>query len=187
MQSRSAYCGADGICRARRFISCSRPCRVCRNTIDWRLDIYGEGPSSVTWQRLAARLGIGSRCVWHGQVSRIEAIAALNTAHLFVTTSLKDLTSTVIVEALANGVPVICPDHCGFSDVVNESCGARIPIRNVREFEAKLGSAIVEIACDEPMRRRLAEGALVRARDYSWEVKARTINQVYGRVLRATI
>jgi glycosyltransferase involved in cell wall biosynthesis len=154
-------------------------------TADWRLDIYGDGPCKITWQRRAASLGIGSRCVWHGQVSRVEAIAALKSAHLFVTTSLKDLTSTVILEALANGVPAVCPDHCGFADVVNEHCGIKIPIGNVREFETGLSRAIVAIERDETMRRRLADGALRRARDFSWEAKAEAIDRVYDRVLRA--
>jgi glycosyltransferase involved in cell wall biosynthesis len=155
------------------------------NNIDWRLDIYGDGPYAITWQWLAAKLGIGSRCTWHGQVSRAEALAGLQSAHLFVTTSLKDLTSTVILEALANGVPVVCPDHCGFADVINQHCGIRIPIGSVREFETALSRAIVAIARDEAMRRRLAEGALRRAQDFSWETKAEAIDRVYGRVLSA--
>jgi len=156
------------------------------DTIDWHLDIFGDGPCRPIWQRLAARLNLNQQLVWHGQVSRGEALAGLKSAHLFVITSLKDLTSTVILEALANGVPVVCPDHCGFTDVINEGCGVKIPIRNVREFEAGLSRAIVAITRDESMRHRLAEGALLRARDYSWEVKAQAINQVYDRVLRAT-
>jgi glycosyltransferase involved in cell wall biosynthesis len=154
-------------------------------SIDWRLDIYGDGPSRTGWQNLASRLGIESRCIWHGQVPRAEALEGLKSAHLFVTTSLKDLTSTVILEALANGVPVVCPEHCGFSDVVNEQCGIQIPISAVREFETGLSRAIVAIAGDETTRRRLAEAALVRARDYSWEAKAEEIDGVYDRVLHA--
>jgi glycosyltransferase involved in cell wall biosynthesis len=151
---------------------------------DWRLDVYGDGPCKVAWERLAHRLNLGSRLIWHGQVSRADALAGLKAAHLFVTTSLKDLTSTVILEALANGVPVICPDHCGFADVVNDHCGIKVSIRRVREFEQELRSAIVTLANDETERRRLGQGALVRARDYSWEAKAKAINLVYDRVLR---
>jgi len=156
------------------------------DTTDWRLDIYGDGSCKVAWKRLADRLNLGSRLVWHGQVSRADALAGLKSAHLFVTTSLKDLTSTVILEALANGVPVVCPDHCGFADVVNERCGIKIPIRRVSEFETGLSSTISALASDETMRRRLSEGALLRARDYSWEAKTKAIDLVYDRVLRAT-
>jgi glycosyltransferase involved in cell wall biosynthesis len=154
-------------------------------SIDWRLDIYGDGPLRTGWQKLAIKFGVESRCIWHGHLPRAEALEGLKSAHLFVTTSLKDLTSTVILEALANGVPILCPDHCGFADVVNEQCGMKIPIGNVREFETGLSRSIIAIACDEMMRRRLAEGALLRARDYSWEAKAEAIDRVYDRVLRA--
>lgn len=155
------------------------------NGIEWRLDIYGDGPCKISWQRLAARLGIGSRCVWHGRVTRAEALAGLKSAHLFITTSLKDLTSTVVLEALANGVPVVCPDHCGFADVVNERCGLKLPIRSAHEFEIGLSSAIIAIAKDEAMRQRLGEGALLRARDYSWAKKAKAIDRVYNRALNS--
>jgi glycosyltransferase involved in cell wall biosynthesis len=152
-------------------------------TTDWCLDIYGDGPCRIRWQRLAIKLGIESRCHWHGQVTRDEALAGLRSAHLFITTSLKDLTSTVILEALSYGVPVICPDHCGFSDAVNDDCGVKIPIRNIPDFEAGLTRTIVSIACDESRRRRLAEGALLRVRDFSWEAKAQAIERIYERVL----
>jgi hypothetical protein len=48
-----------------------------------------------------------------------------------------------------------------------------------------LRRAIVAIARDETTRRRLADGALLRARDYSWEAKAEAIDRVYDRVLQA--
>lgn len=154
-------------------------------SIDWRLDVYGDGPCRAKWQRLAVSLGIESRCMWHGQVPRTDAIAGLKFAHLFVITSLKDLTSSVILEALANGVPVVCPDHCGFSDVVNESCGIKLSLSSAAGFEAALSHTIVELAIDEPRRRRLAFGALKRARDFSWDAKAEAINRVYQRAIRA--
>lgn len=150
---------------------------------DWRLDIYGEGPCRERWQALAGRLGLASRCAWHGQVSRDEAIRGLHRAHLFVITSLKDLTSTVTLEALAQGVPVLCPDHCGFSDVITDECGIRLPIGSVGQFQDGLIQAVGELASDEERRRRLARGALRRAGDFSWEAKAAAIEGVYERVM----
>lgn len=148
---------------------------------DYQLDIYGDGPCNREWRELAARLGIDSRCTWHGQVSREDAMSGIRRAHLFAITSLQDLTSTVLVEALAQGVPVICPDHCGFSDVINETCGIKLPIPSLRELERRLAGAITALADDEDRRRRLAAGALLRVRDYSWEAKAAAINRVYER------
>ena len=149
----------------------------------WYLDIYGDGPCRNRWRALACALGIQDRCAWHGQVPREAALEGLRRAHLFVTTSLKDLTSTVIIEALASGVPVLCPDHCGFSDAITAECGVKIPIPSVAEFEKGLRGALLELYRDEERRRRLAAGALRRARDYSWEAKAGAIERVYRRAL----
>lgn len=152
------------------------------NRVDWRLDMYGDGPCRDRWQALARRLGLTSRCTWHGQVSRDEAVRGLHRAHLFVITSLKDLTSTVTLEALSQGVPVVCPDHCGFSDVVTDECGIKLHIESTKTFQDALMRVIQDLASDEIRRCQLAEGALRRAPEFSWEAKAAAIDRIYQRV-----
>jgi glycosyltransferase involved in cell wall biosynthesis len=151
--------------------------------VDWRLDIYGDGPCHKQWRALASRFGMEARCTWHGQVTRNEALSGLSRAHLFVITSIKDLTSTVILEALAAGVPVICPDHCGFSDVITDECGIKLPISRPQDFEGGLARTLAELSCDEQRRRLLARGALRRALDFSWDAKAAAVNCVYQKVI----
>jgi glycosyltransferase involved in cell wall biosynthesis len=151
---------------------------------NWHLHIYGDGPYTAQWKRLASRIGIDERCTWHGRVSRQEALGGLGRAHLLVITSLKDLTSTVTVEALSQGVPIICPDHCGFSDAVTDDGGIKLSITSVVEFELSLGRAISDLLFDEEWRRRLAAGALRRARTFSSEVKAEAINRVYNSAMQ---
>ncbi len=153
------------------------------SSVAWESDILGKGPCTTKWQRLAERLGVDDRCRWHGWVPRDKAVSVVRGAHVFVITSLKDLTSTVVLEALAQGVPVICPDHCGFSDVVTADCGIKLPIDSVGRFQAELARAIARLAADEPERRRLAAGALCRAADFSWERKAEAVDRIYRRVL----
>jgi len=63
------------------------------------------------------------------------------------------------------------PGSCGFPDVVDETCGVRLPIGTAAEFERALAEAIIELAGDESRRRRLAAGALVRAPQFSWMPK----------------
>jgi glycosyltransferase involved in cell wall biosynthesis len=154
------------------------------NSVDWRLDIFGDGPSRTRWERAAVELGVNRRCIWHGQVPRDETLRGLSDSHLLVITSLKDLTSTVVIESLAHGVPVVCPDHCGFADVINDACGIKLPIRSVNEFVSKLSDAIALVDRDEELRRRLAIGALARARDYSVEEKTHAIERIYANTIR---
>ena len=153
----------------------------------WTLDILGHGRCTPRWQRLARRLGVDDRCRWHGWVARDQALAVVRGAHVFVITSLKDLTSTVLLEALAQGVPVICPDHCGFANVVTGDCGVKLSIDSLGRFQAELTRAIARLADDEPERRRLAAGAIRRAADFSWEKKAEAVDRVYRRVLAKAV
>ena len=93
--------------------------------INWTLDVLGSGPCTARWRRLAQQLGIGINCRWLGQVTRAEAIRWMKQSHVCVITSVQDLTSTVLIEALTQGLPVLCPDHCGFINLnqIEESSG----------------------------------------------------------------
>jgi len=148
--------------------------------VDWSLDILGEGPCTGKWRRLATKLGVEERCRWHGRLPRTEAVSLVHKSHVFVITSLHDMTSTVLIEALSQGVPVVCPDHFGFRDVVTDDCGIKMPIRTRRQFESDMAAAIVRLAGDEQWRQRLAEGALRRAEDFSWKGKAQRLSAIYA-------
>ena len=90
-----------------------------------------------------------------------------------------DLTSTVTLEALSLGVPIICLDHCGFADVVTEECGIKIPVTNPKQVSSDIARAIERLWGDEDLRQRLAVGALERAKVYSWEEKMKQLNGIY--------
>ncbi len=154
--------------------------------LDWRLAIIGTGPCSIKWQRIARKLSIADRCEWLGQISRKAVLQRMQSAHVLVITSVHDLTSTVLVEALANGLSVVCPDHCGFTDAITPECGIKVPATSVRELVRGLRDAIIKLN-DEAFRHSLAEGALRRSADYEWDRKAQTMNDIYfKKCLRAT-
>lgn len=148
------------------------------------LHILGGGPRLAAWQELAARLGVAQRCVWHGQLPRQAALRTMSAAHVLAITSLKDLTSTVLLEGLALGLPVVCPDHCGFSGVVTPECGIKLPATSVEVLTAGFTAALAQLEADESGRRRLATAALTRAADFSADSLAAKIDAVYRRTLR---
>lgn len=152
--------------------------RVSPN-IKWELHILGEGRRTTVWQKLADGLGISAYCRFHGWLPREQALQVMQNAHCMLITSLRDLTSTVTVEALALGLPIICLDHCGFAEVVDETCGIKIPVTVPGEAVATLAKAIEQLAQDENKRQSLAWGALQQARQYSWEEKARVVDRIY--------
>jgi glycosyltransferase involved in cell wall biosynthesis len=102
----------------------------------------------------------------------------MQTAHVLVVTSVYDLVSSVVVEALANGLPVICPDHSGFKDAITPECGIKVPAPSKRHLVRGLADAI-NLLFEEDRRWQLARGALARSAGYGWEAKARAIDETY--------
>ena len=152
----------------------------------FELHILGKGEMSKSWQKLAGKIGIDEHCHWYGWVERQKAIEIMNTGHIFCITSISDLTSTVTLEALSYGLPIICLDHCGFAHVVNNTCGIKIPITSPKEAIISFKEAIERLYFDEDLRQQLAAGALMRARDFSWEGKIENLNAIYNSLLTKT-
>lgn len=103
--------------------------------------------------------------------------------HCFVQPSLYDATSSVLVEALAYGLPVICLDHMGFKDAVNPECGIKITPNSLNQVIREFAAAIETIGLDEDRRLAMAIAAQKTAMRLTWKQKEVFINDLYSNVL----
>ena len=155
------------------------------NTCAYELRILGEGPLARRWRRLAQRTGVERYCTWMGWLPHDQAMAQYNWADVFVFTSLRDTCGTVLIEALSRGVPVICLDHQGASDVITKECGIKIPVTKPKEVVSGLRNAIVSSAQDRTKLQALSHGAIERAKDYLWPIKGKQMAKVYNKIIEA--
>lgn len=160
--------------------------RLKRSSVDWRLIVVGGGPLLAAWKALAGNLGLAERCSFLGRVSRAEVLSVMESGHCFVQPSLYDATTTVVVEALALGLPVICLDHMGFADVVNQECGIKIGVKTLNQAIREFAEAIEFIERDEDRRFRMALAAQKTAQQLTWKQKEVFINELYSQVLPAS-
>jgi UDP-glucose:(heptosyl)LPS alpha-1,3-glucosyltransferase len=89
-----------------------------------RLVVCGLDPASraaVPTLQLARRLGVAERVAWLGFASDAALSEAMAAADLLVHPSRADVTGTVILEALASGLPVITTALCGYGEHVTEA------------------------------------------------------------------
>jgi glycosyltransferase involved in cell wall biosynthesis len=156
---------------------------LLKDEIKWELHVLGKGSETKKWKELTKELKIQEKCIWYGWIEKSVALNVMKNAHTLVITSLKDLTSTVIIEGISLGLPIISLDHCGFSFVVNDSCGIKIPINKPSEISINIKNAITEMYDDDNYRVKLSEGAIKRAQDFSWEGKIEKLNTVYKNIL----
>jgi glycosyltransferase involved in cell wall biosynthesis len=152
---------------------------------NYTIEILGDGPCNRVWRALASRLRISDRCHWHGWLARDQSLEVMRDSHVFSITSLKDLTSTVAVEAVSLGIPIVCLDHCGFADLVTEECGIKIYPGSMLQITFDFADALRTLYRDEALRQRLSQGAIRRSHDYTWQSKMAALNEVYRNALES--
>jgi glycosyltransferase involved in cell wall biosynthesis len=153
--------------------------------LGFELRVLGKGPREAEWKRLVRELGLEHRVHFIGHLPLDDAIAQFKWAHLFVFTSLRDTSGNVVLEAMSNGVPVICFDHQGAGDMVTAASGLKIPVTAPREAVPAIARAIRSMAEDRGMLQHLSNGALVRAREYLWTKNGDRVNSIYWSLIGA--
>ncbi|HEX3918108.1 MAG TPA: glycosyltransferase family 4 protein [Caulobacteraceae bacterium] len=115
-------------------------------TPDARLLVCGLDPASrggAAMRRLAARLRLGARVTWLGFADDAGLAQATAAADVLVHPSRADVTGTVILEAMASGLPVITTALCGYGEhVIAAGAGIVLP----EPFQAAALAAAVRTA-----------------------------------------
>lgn len=122
---------------------------------------------------------------FHAWLPLDEVHKQLGNSHALLFTSLYEATGTAVLEALSNGVPVLCHDTCGQGDVIDDSCGIKIPLKNPESSVRLFKKAIIELLGDRKKLRELAFGALKRAEELTWEEKVKQMIAIYSKALTA--
>lgn len=127
--------------------------------------LLGKGPYATHLRRLADQLGIQDRIHWVDHVPFQDFHAFMQQHHCFLYPSLHDSGGTVVIDAQACGLPVICLDLGGPG--TNVSAESAMVVHTVQRSEADvvkaLGSALVTLEGNEPRRKAMGDAAVLHA------------------------
>ncbi len=137
---------------------------------DVRLTMVGSGPEEAAWRCLANELDIGQAVTWRGRVPHTEMDQLYLDHDALLFPSLRDSSGNVVLEALNNGLPVICLALGGPGQSVNAACGRVVPTAGRSELQcvAGLAEAIAELEASPETLDQLSRGARERAEDFRW-------------------
>jgi len=132
-----------------------------------RLLVVGSGPEEGSLRALASRSPLCSRIVFVGGLSHSEMPGFFNAADLFLHPSLRaEGLPTVIVEAMASGLPVVATDTGGTKTaIIDGRTGILVP----KGQGEGLVTAIEAVVNDRSLAARLAAAGLQLARQrFAW-------------------
>lgn len=147
---------------------------------DATFTLIGEGPFAETCRRLAGRLGLAERTHFPGRRPREEVLKLYREYDLVIFPSLHDTGGYTAIEALANGVPVICLNCGGPALAVREGCGLKVPLGSRTEVVRGLAAGIrLYHEHRDRLRTQAGLARAVVAEHYDWAVKGRRMLEIY--------
>ena len=142
--------------------------------------IVGGGPKEEEFRELAQKSGVGERVRWAGFRTDVDELLA--GADAFVHPSLVDAFPTVLLEAMAAGLPVVASGVGGIPEIVSPGVtGKLVPPGD----PDALASALNTLLADPGAMARMSEAAQQRARrEFSAQAWLARLGQLYEQVVR---
>ena len=148
--------------------------------VEENLLIAGDGPDRHRLQRHCSRLGVSERVKFLGWIPRTERMSLLAHAEFVVMPSRYETFGMVAAEALSVSTPVIAFDIPCLRELVTADNGLL-----VHEFKADdLAAAMLTLATDPPLRRRLGSRGPQAVALLSWDRLARQQGDIYAAALQ---
>lgn len=145
------------------------------------LVIAGEGPARESLRRRVADLGLAPDVYFAGYLDRdtvlLDCYAA---ATVFVFASRTETQGLVLLEAMAQGTPVVSTAALGTRSILAPACGALI----AEEREEPFAASVVRVLTDEGLRRTLSDQGRTYARGWSSAAMAGRLGELYQSLRR---
>lgn len=150
-----------------------------------RFHIVGQAftdEETQIYHQYANSLGINNICKWYNFISNEEVHLLMKKCHLFFFTSIFEATSTVILEAITNQLPILCFDRCGFGPIVSKEIGLKIPLTTPEQAIIDFTEKITYLYQNRDLLQKLAEGCKEKSKELSWENKVKQMIELYKQV-----
>jgi 1,2-diacylglycerol 3-alpha-glucosyltransferase len=140
------------------------------------LVIAGEGPARDSLRQLVASLKLEDHVHFAGYLDRntglLDCYAAAN---VFAFASRTETQGLVLLEAMAQGAPVVSTAELGTRSILKPGCGALV----VPEKQDEFAAAVVRVLQDPNLQKELGDRGRTYARTWSSSTMARRLADLY--------
>lgn len=158
---------------------------IATNNSNIELHICGTGNESVIEKiRSIAEAGsISKQIYWHGNVPHDQMAEMMSKCDMLFFTSIMEATSTVVLEAISVGLPVLCFNTCGFGPIVKDFAGITVEISNPDKSIKDFAHQIQKIYNNRNILNNISDRIIAKRNFLSWDSKARMTIDLYKKCL----
>lgn len=162
--------GLDRLIRAMKYVS--------------QIDLIIAGNDEENYrpklEMLADKVGVRQRVIFVGPLYGSDKHAMLKNAAVLVLPSYSENFGNVVLEAMAEGCPVVVTPEVGLAKVVKETSSGVVAEGNPET----LGKALRELVLNEDLRRRMGQNGIITVRSrFLWASIANKIEGEYKKIV----
>lgn len=148
------------------------------------VDIIGDGQEMAPLRRQIDALQIAHGVTLPGWLDHRVVAKRLANSQVFAFPSIREFGGGVVLEAMALGLVPVVVNNGGPGELVTDETGFRVPLGSRETIVTAFRQILGELAVAPDRRRAIGERARRRVyAQFTWEVKARQIVEVYRWVL----
>lgn len=150
----------------------------------FEINIIGDGPMAEYLQRHSQEKGLNKYFLWNGLIKRSKVHEMLSSSDLHIITSVSEANTTVLLEAIQQGVPTMTLDHCGMRDTVRHDSGIKIKIEKYSDLTKSLAHSLDEIASGKILLNDFGAGVEQSFYSLHWESRTKFFQYVYEKAVK---
>lgn len=136
---------------------------------NYKLVLAGkDGWLSDEIRQIAKDFGLKKEIVFTGYIASEDLNALFRGAEVFVSVPVYEEFGSIVLEAFASGIPVVCSNVTSYPEIVGDSAKVVDPY----DVEG-IKSGILEVLRDESLKLSMKEKGIAQARRFHWENTAR--------------
>ena len=147
--------------------------------------IVGDGSEKSNLEAQVQRLNLEKLVTLTGWVKQAETLEYYKKADVFCFPSIREFGGAVVLEAMACGLPCIVANNGGIGEYVTEATGFKIEPLSREYLTKELTQKIKILVEDETLRNNMSNQAIERAREFTWDNKAKKIVEIYEDTIEA--
>jgi glycosyltransferase involved in cell wall biosynthesis len=148
--------------------------------------VAGSGSDRARMEDLTQELGLTQQVEFLGQIPHEEMSALFQRCDAFLFTSLRESFGSVVLEALAHGLPIVTLNQHGVRAFVPEDAAIKIAVGTPQQIIRDFAIAIETLASSPDIIRKMSQAAYIFASEQTWTHRAEMMNTLYHKLVKGT-